>query len=84
MVSHISPSSRIGYNGGDDSPTFLLDRHKKNRPKGSHKVWRVPTYKTVNKKYGELSSKLAEKIPWNKLCVDIMAPYKYTENREIL
>ena len=33
-------------------------------------------YKTVNKKYCKLPAKLAEEIPWNKLCVDIIVPYK--------
>ena len=27
------------------------------------------------KKYGRLLAKLAEEIPWNKLCVDIIGPY---------
>ena len=31
--------------------------------------------KLSNKKYGKLPSKLAEEIPWNKLCVDIIQPY---------
>ena len=36
----------------------------------------MSTYKTVNKKYGELTAKLSEEIPWNKLFVDIIDPYK--------
>ena len=36
----------------------------------------MPTYKTFNKKYGELPDKLAEEIPWNKLCVDLIGPCK--------
>ena len=36
----------------------------------------MPTYKMVNKKYGELPAKLAEEIAWNKLCVDLIGPYK--------
>ena len=35
-----------------------------------------PTCKTVNKKYGKLPAKLAEETPWNKLCVDLIGPYK--------
>ena len=31
----------------------------------------------VNKN-GKLSDRLADKIPWNKLCVDIIPPTKYT------
>ena len=31
--------------------------------------------KLSNKKYGELPAKLAEKILWNKICVDILRPY---------
>ena len=36
----------------------------------------MPTYKTFNKKYGKLPAKLAEETPWNKICVDIIGPYK--------
>ena len=36
----------------------------------------MPTQKTVNKKYGKLPDKLAKETPWNKLCVDLIAPYK--------
>ena len=28
-----------------------------------------------NKRYGKLSAKEAEEIPWNKLCVDLIGPY---------
>ena len=31
--------------------------------------------KQPNKKYGKLPDKEAEKIPWNKLCVDLIGPY---------
>ena len=31
--------------------------------------------KRSNKKYGKLPGKLAEEIPWNTLCVDIIGPY---------
>ena len=31
--------------------------------------------KRSNKKYGKLPAKLAEEVPWNKLCVDIIGPY---------
>ena len=31
--------------------------------------------KQSNNKYGRLLSKLAEEIPWNKICVDIILPY---------
>ena len=27
-------------------------------------------------KYGKLPAKLAEETPWNKLCVDLIGPYK--------
>ena len=36
------------------------------------------------KKYGKLPAKLAEEIPWNKICVDLISPYKYTEKGNIL
>ena len=41
--------------------------------------------KHSNKKYGKLPAKGSEKIPWNKLCVDLIGPYiikrkGYTEN----
>ena len=36
----------------------------------------MPTYKTVNKKNGKIPAKLAEETLWNKLCVDIIGPYK--------
>ena len=31
--------------------------------------------KRSNKKYGKLPAKLAEEIPWNKLCLDLIGPY---------
>ena len=31
--------------------------------------------KGSNKKYGKLPAKLAEEIPWNKICVGIIGPY---------
>ena len=31
--------------------------------------------KLSNKKYGKLPAKLAEEIPWNKICVDIIGTY---------
>ena len=34
----------------------------------------------VNKKYGKLPAKLVDKIPWNKLCVDLTDPLKYVGN----
>ena len=36
----------------------------------------MPTYKTVNKKYGKLPAKLAEETLWNKVYVDLIGPYK--------
>ena len=30
--------------------------------------------KLLNKKYGKLTAKLAEEIPWNKLCVYLIGP----------
>ena len=33
-------------------------------------------YKTLNKKNGKLPANLAEETPWNKLCVDLIGPYK--------
>ena len=36
----------------------------------------MPTYKTVHKKYSKLPAKLVEETPWNKLCVDLIGPYK--------
>ena len=39
----------------------------------------MSTYKTVNKKYGKLSAKLAEEILWNKVCIDLIDPKKYAE-----
>ena len=36
-------------------------------------------------KNGKLHAKLAEEIPWNKLCVDITGPYKiYRKGRETI
>ena len=32
--------------------------------------------KLSTKKYGRFSPKLYLKIPWNKICVDIVGPYK--------
>ena len=40
---------------------------------------------TVNKKNGELPAKLADEIPWNKLSIDLIGPYKIcTKGREFL
>ena len=36
----------------------------------------MPTYKTVNKRYGKLPAKIVEEIPWNKLCEYLIVPYK--------
>ena len=36
----------------------------------------MSTYKTFNKKYGELPAKLAEETLWNKIGVDIIGPYR--------
>ena len=36
----------------------------------------MPTLKTVNKKYGRPPAKIAGETPWNKLCVDLIGPYK--------
>ena len=30
----------------------------------------------INKKYGKLPAKLAEETLWNKLCVDLIGPYR--------
>ena len=35
--------------------------------------------KLSNKKYGTLPVKLAEEIPWNKLCVDLIGTYAIRE-----
>ena len=39
-----------------------------------------------NKKCGKLLSRLAEEMPWNKICVDIIGPYfiRRKGNRESL
>ena len=37
-------------------------------------VWQRKKQST--KQYGELTAKLAEETPWNKLCVDLIGPYK--------
>ena len=29
----------------------------------------------LNKEYSKLPAKLADEIPWNKLCMDIIGPY---------
>ena len=36
----------------------------------------MPTYKTVNKTYSNLPAKMADETPRNKLCVDLIGPYK--------
>ena len=35
-----------------------------------------------NKKNGKFPAKLAEKTPWNKLCVYLTAPYKIRRKRK--
>ena len=32
--------------------------------------------KNSNKRYGKVPTKLVGKTPWNKLCVDLIGPYK--------
>ena len=75
MVSHVSPKSWMGYNGGSDLPTLILARHKKRHPKESHRIRRMLRYKILNKKNSQLPAKIAEEIPWNKICVDLIGPY---------
>ena len=36
----------------------------------------MPIYKTFNKEYDKLPVNMAEETPWNKLCVDLIGPYK--------
>jgi len=38
----------------------------------------MPKNKKTSKKYGLLPEKVAEAIPWQKLCVDLIGPYKIT------
>ena len=76
MVSHVSASYRTGSNRDDDSPTFILARHKMCHLQRNHILWHVPTYKRSIIKYGKLSAKLSEETPWNKLCVDLTGLYK--------
>ena len=33
-------------------------------------------------KYGELPAKITEETPWNKLCVDLIGPYKICRKRK--
>ena len=61
---------------GDDSPTFVWPGLKES-------VYREVTYydtcqhkKRSMVKYGKLPAKLSEETQWNKLCVDIIGPYK--------
>ena len=35
LVTYLSTSSRNGQNGGDNFPTFVLDRHTRSRPEVS-------------------------------------------------
>ena len=41
IVSHVSPKSWMGYNGGSNLPTLILARHKKRHPKESHRIRRM-------------------------------------------
>ena len=50
MVARAYSSYYTGYNGSNDSPTFILSHHYKIRPEGIHKLIHLPTYKMVNKK----------------------------------
>ena len=42
----------------------------------------MPTYKKRSKKYGHLSAKKAEDIPWDILCVDLIGPYTVTIDKK--
>ena len=37
------------------------------------------TKRTHNSKYGQLPAKEAEAEPWDKLCVDLIGPYKFKQ-----
>ena len=56
-------------------PAFVLARNYTYHPQLINQLWHLSTYKTTKLKYGKLPSKLAEEIPWNKLCVYIIGPY---------
>ena len=76
MVSHVSPSSWNGSNLGDNSRTLVLVGSYISLPEESQEMWRIPTYNRLNKKYVKLPDKVAEEKLWNKLCVDLIDPYK--------
>jgi hypothetical protein len=38
------------------------------------------THKKQSKKYGLLSEKEAEAMPWNRLCIDLIGPYNIKSN----
>ena len=40
--------------------------------------------KQLTTKYGKLPATISEETPWNKLCVDLLGPCKYTENGKVL
>ena len=76
MVSHVSPSSWNGSNLGDNLQTLVLVGSYINLPEESQGMWRIPTYNRLNKKHVKLPDKVAEEKLWNKLCVDLIDPYK--------
>ena len=70
MVLHISTSYWIGYNGRNNLPILVMAQNYRNHQEGSQKSRNLTTYKTANKKYGELPDKIAKETPW-KNCLYI-------------
>ena len=66
---------------GMDRTEEMIHQHfycTNNRDAVHKQISNCDTYQRIklpNKKYGKLPAKLAEEIPWNKICVDLLGTY---------
>ena len=76
MVLHLSPSPKTGQNGGNDFQNlYWSDLRKYVQIEFTRCDMCQLTNRSINK-YVKLPDKQAEEKPWNKLCVDLIGPYK--------
>ena len=76
MVPHVSPSSWTGYNGGKICQYLYRPGIREAIQKEVTKCDARQRTKRSTKKHDKLPAKLVEEPPWNKLCVDLIRPYK--------
>ena len=75
MIPYIYPSSCTGSNEINDSTTLIL-AHTIEGFYMEVKSFHSCQCNKITIKNGKFISKLSDEIPWNKLCVDLLIPYK--------